>query len=91
MMYHHLYLTKYYGTNFIFQDVNDHAPRFDRESYEWLLPENSPDFPVPFFVYADDADENGTENAEVQFNTWADIMLMFDRLLGPLIITYIIL
>ncbi len=47
------------------KDVNDNAPRFDRESYEWVLPENSPDFPIPFFVYADDEDENGTENAEV--------------------------
>jgi hypothetical protein len=30
-----------------------------------VLPENSPDFPIPFFVYADDDDENGTANAEV--------------------------
>ncbi len=49
------------------KDVNDNAPRFDRESYEWVLPENSPDFPIPFFVYADDEDENGTENAEVSY------------------------
>jgi hypothetical protein len=39
--------------------------RFDRDSYEWVLPENSPDFPVPFFVSAQDSDENGTNNAEV--------------------------
>ena len=40
--------------------------RFERDSYEWVLPENSPDFPIPFFVYADDQDENGTANAEVR-------------------------
>ena len=39
----------------------------DRDSYEWVLPENSPDFPIPFFVYADDDDENGTQNAEVRW------------------------
>jgi hypothetical protein len=45
------------------------------------LPENSPDFPIPFFVYADDDDENGTQNAEVNCFLLFLMLLLFESLL----------
>ena len=48
-------------------DVNDEKPKFKQDSYEVSIAENSRDFTTPFHVHADDADENGTDNALVRY------------------------
>ena len=48
-------------------DTNDNAPIFTADQYQSFLLENSPKFKVPLLVKAVDADQSGTENAEVRY------------------------
>ena len=48
-------------------DVNDNAPKFDQDFYTAHLKENSVEFNEPFFLKAEDNDENETENAIIRF------------------------
>ena len=49
------------------RDANDNAPVFSAVEYQSFLLENSSKFKVPLVVIARDADEEGTENAEVRY------------------------
>jgi len=47
------------SVHIIVEDVNDNAPQFTQNRYEFVIDENAPDFPEPVIIHARDADLNG--------------------------------